>query len=207
MILHSTKERYFFTHPVGEHGLSEFGRLFDPGQSLICVFCFPPGLVTTDSLAWGLPVKRDSEREGSCSQSTIQQNVTLKGGIRAGYFRKLAQYVAMQLCVDLCCEEKGCDVAFMSGKNCFGVQCFSEDQCQTIPAKKPAPEPIYISQVTIKGEGGMYEINIFLITIFCIILYNLEAKVQYTHKLFITTFCEEQGTFQIILCWVPGLIC
>ena len=98
--------------------------------------------------------RETNDREGSCGQSEIQHNVTLKGGILAGYFRKLAQYVAMKLCVELCCEEKGCDVAFMSGRNCYGVQCFSEDQCQSIPAKKSPPEPIFISHVTFKGEGG-----------------------------------------------------
>eukprot|EP00794_Sanderia_malayensis_P012050 gene12050-13293_t len=108
-----------------------------------------------DLKSWGPSTDRDStEREGSCGQSEIQHNVTLRGGIHAGYFRKLAQYVAMRLCVELCCEEKGCDVAFMSGRNCYGVQCFSEDQCQSIPAKTIPPEPIFISHVTFKGEGA-----------------------------------------------------
>eukprot|EP00112_Aurelia_sp_Birch-Aquarium-sp1_P020371 Seg523.12 transcript_id=Seg523.12/GoldUCD/mRNA.D3Y31 product="hypothetical protein" protein_id=Seg523.12/GoldUCD/D3Y31 len=98
--------------------------------------------------------KTESEKEGSCGQSEIQHNVTLKGGIRAGYFRKLAQYVAMKLCVELCCEEKGCDVAFMSGRNCYGVQCFSEEQCQSIPAKHLPSEQIFVSHVTFKGEGS-----------------------------------------------------
>ena len=88
----------------------------------------------------------------SCLQSPIQQNVTLRGGINAGSFKKLAQFVAMQLCIRLCCEEKGCDVALMSGKNCYGVQCFSEELCTAVPAKK-APSSLMISHVTITGEG------------------------------------------------------
>lgn len=87
----------------------------------------------------------------SCEQSAVQQNVSLRGGINAGIFRKLAQYVAMQLCIKLCCEHKGCDVALMSGKNCYGVQCFSEELCQAISAKK-APSSLMIAHVTIKGE-------------------------------------------------------
>lgn len=43
----------------------------------------------------------------SCYRSLVMQNVTLRGGIQAGYFRKLAEHVAMKLCVELCCEEKG----------------------------------------------------------------------------------------------------
>lgn len=88
----------------------------------------------------------------SCLQSPIKQNVTLRGGINAGSFKKLAQYVAMQLCIRLCCEEKGCDVALMSGKNCYGVQCFSEELCTAVPARK-APSSLMISHVTITGEG------------------------------------------------------
>ena len=89
----------------------------------------------------------------SCVQSPVQQNVTLRGGINAGSFKKLAQFVAMQLCIRLCCEEKGCDVALMSGKNCYGVQCFSEELCTAVPAKK-APSSLMISHVTIRGEEG-----------------------------------------------------
>lgn len=89
----------------------------------------------------------------SCEQSVIQRNVSLRGGINAGIFRKLAQYVAMQLCIKLCCEHKGCDVALMSGKNCYGVQCFSEELCRAIPAKK-APSSLMVAHVTIKGDRG-----------------------------------------------------
>lgn len=88
----------------------------------------------------------------SCSQSPIQNNMTLKGGIQAGYFRKLAEHVAMQLCVELCCEDKGCDVAFMTGKSCYGVQCFNEELCRAFPAKRQVNDPVLISHVTFKGE-------------------------------------------------------
>lgn len=97
--------------------------------------------------------------EESCKQSAIKSNVTLKGGIEAGYFRKLAEHVTMQLCIELCCEEKGCDVAFMTGKNCYGVQCFSVEFCQALPAKKKVTDTIMISQVTIKGERGKVRYN------------------------------------------------
>jgi len=96
--------------------------------------------------------RRSISSDVSCNQSPIQTNMTLKGGIEAGYFRKLAEHVAMQLCIELCCEEKGCDVAFMSGKNCYGVQCFSVELCQASPAMKKVSENVMIAHVTIKGE-------------------------------------------------------
>ncbi|XP_065651596.1 uncharacterized protein LOC101240327 isoform X2 [Hydra vulgaris] len=97
--------------------------------------------------------RRTITSDVSCTQSPIQYNVTLKGGIEAGYFRKLAEHVAMQLCVELCCEEKGCDVAFMSGKNCYGVQCFNEEMCKGLPAKKQLSEELMMAHVTFKGES------------------------------------------------------
>ena len=62
----------------------------------------------------------------------------------------------MQLCVELCCEEKGCDVAFMSGKNCYGVQCFNEEMCKGLPAKKQLSEQLMMAHVTFKGESGRW---------------------------------------------------
>ena len=44
-------------------------------------------------------------------------------------------------------------MALMSGKNCYGVQCFSEELCTAVPAKK-APSSLMISHVTITGEEG-----------------------------------------------------
>ena len=90
----------------------------------------------------------------SCETSPVRRNVTLRGGIKAGYFHKLAQYVAMELCVQLCCQEKGCDVAFMIGKNCYGVKCFSEELCHVVPAKN-APRALMISKVDFRGEGEL----------------------------------------------------
>ena len=101
-----------------------------------------------------LVAKGAAETAESCEDSKIQYNATLKGGIKSGIFRKLAQYVDMRLCVRMCCQEKGCDVAFMAGKNCYGVQCFSEEQCESLPAKAGAPSNLMISHVTIRGEGG-----------------------------------------------------
>lgn len=94
----------------------------------------------------------NNEDASSCYRSTILQNVTLRGGIEAGYFRKLAEHVAMKLCVELCCEEKGCDVAFMWGKHCYGVQCFSHELCEAIPAKQNIEGPLMLSHVTFQGQ-------------------------------------------------------
>ena len=97
--------------------------------------------------------QQQQQQDPSCYRSPVLQNVTLRGGIQAGYFRKLAEHVAMKLCVELCCEEKGCDVAFMWGKHCYGVQCFSRDMCEAVPAKRDVKESLMLSHVTFQGES------------------------------------------------------
>lgn len=111
---------------------------------------------TTNNIMIHRKRRQRTSDEVSCKESAIQQNVTLKGGIDAGYFRKLAQHVAMRLCVELCCEEKGCDVAFMWGKNCYGVQCFTHELCSTVPASsRKVSGLLMISHVTFHGQKGI----------------------------------------------------
>ena len=38
-----------------------------------------------------------------------------------------------QICTRLCCEEPSCDLAYMFGRTCFLVKCYSERSCRTIP--------------------------------------------------------------------------
>lgn len=121
-------------------------------------FLFTCHFLISQSVALSNATQKTAGPIESCAQSPIQQNVTLRGGINAGTFKKLAQFVAMQLCIQLCCEEKNCDVALMSGKNCYGVQCFSEELCTAVPAKK-APSSLMISHVTITGEEGIGNVH------------------------------------------------
>lgn len=38
-----------------------------------------------------------------------------------------------QICTRLCCEDPSCDLAYMFGRTCFLVKCYSERSCRTIP--------------------------------------------------------------------------
>ncbi|XP_066922324.1 uncharacterized protein [Clytia hemisphaerica] len=70
-----------------------------------------------------------------CTHSPISYNVTLKGGTESGNFTDLGGVDDMDLCISLCCEIASCQLAFMIGKRCLAVQCYTEELCQTIKAK------------------------------------------------------------------------
>jgi roadblock/LC7 domain-containing protein len=64
-------------------------------------------------------------------KTPIEENVTLKGGIGAGTFKKMGKVTEMKSCIHLCCKEMSCDVAFMSAQNCYAVECVSDDECES----------------------------------------------------------------------------
>ncbi|XP_028404371.1 uncharacterized protein LOC114527010 [Dendronephthya gigantea] len=66
-----------------------------------------------------------------CLKTPIEENVTLKGGIGAGTFKKMGKVTEMKSCIQLCCKELSCDVAFMSAQNCYAVECVSDDECES----------------------------------------------------------------------------
>lgn len=67
----------------------------------------------------------------TCKNTKVEENVTLRGGIGAGTFKKLAKVTSMASCVELCCKNPSCDVAFMSGLKCYAVECVSDDECES----------------------------------------------------------------------------
>ncbi|XP_022801241.1 uncharacterized protein LOC111338939 [Stylophora pistillata] len=75
-------------------------------------------------------VKSSSDYLQNCKNTKIEENVTLKGGIGAGTFRKLGKVTSMESCIELCCKTATCDVAFLSASKCYGVECVSDDECK-----------------------------------------------------------------------------
>ena len=40
----------------------------------------------------------------------------------------------METCVDLCCNMDVCGVAFRNKDDCFGIECNSDESCESVPA-------------------------------------------------------------------------
>eukprot|EP00794_Sanderia_malayensis_P011221 gene11221-12400_t len=72
---------------------------------------------------------------GTCTDSPITYNVTLKGGIHAGNFTNHGEGLTPRECVGKCCDQKSCDLAFMFADLCYSVKCRSDDDCQAVVAK------------------------------------------------------------------------
>ena len=64
----------------------------------------------------------------------LKQGVTLRSGIKAGKFTRQGIVRDMQTCIDACCQDPTCDVAFMPGHVCYTVECTSEKTCEAVPA-------------------------------------------------------------------------
>nr|XP_058966247.1 uncharacterized protein LOC131792849 [Pocillopora verrucosa] len=64
------------------------------------------------------------------SQSKIFSNKTLVGGLEAGRFSFEGVVSDMHMCMDRCCAQQGCNVAYMVDKNCFSVACYSPSLCK-----------------------------------------------------------------------------
>ena len=93
-----------------------------------------------------------------CKNSDIKYNSTLKGGIKAGNFTDLGKISEISTCIRMCCGRKDCDVALMLEANCYAVNCYNEDLCQPVLARKSglltnlSPR---LSYITSRDEEGM----------------------------------------------------
>ena len=74
------------------------------------------------------------DKHDTCKWTPIVRNGKLKGGIESGTFHRLGETPNMETCVDLCCNMDACGIAFRNKVDCFGIQCDSDESCESIPA-------------------------------------------------------------------------
>ena len=104
----------------------------------------------------------DTIKLPTCTHLDTDKNVTLRGGINAGKFTKHAAVKDMKTCIDTCCQDQTCSVAFMPGKTCYTVACKSEKLCEAIPATPSTKTngSVQISHI-VRGGGKGDEIDQF----------------------------------------------
>lgn len=78
---------------------------------------------------------RSFTHPSSCLNSPISYNVTLRNGIRSGYFRDQGRVENMDECLHKCCNSVNCDVSFMLKQQCYLVTCYTKKGCETVPAR------------------------------------------------------------------------
>jgi len=70
-----------------------------------------------------------------CTYENVLSNHTFLLNKQAGVFTHLGHTSDMQQCKQMCCKLSDCDVAFMPENHCYAVSCYSEQHCETMPAK------------------------------------------------------------------------
>lgn len=78
----------------------------------------------------------------SCEPGEIRNNVTFLHGTKSGNFTKLGKVSDLEVCMLLCCELDRCQAAFLAGKNCYSVTCFTTNHCATAPALNNKWQPV-----------------------------------------------------------------
>lgn len=81
-----------------------------------------------------------------CPHGPILSNVTLTHELRAGKFSRLGMADSMETCIQMCCDKDDCEMAFMPGDHCYGVDCFSQEHCE-ITTVKPRNLSVKIAAV------------------------------------------------------------
>ena len=83
-----------------------------------------------------------------CVPSRIITNHSLKGGKTAGEVKDLGMVESIEDCINKCCEEKTCEVAFVVDKKCHSVECYGDELCQSVPVEedeKFSPTVVYMN--------------------------------------------------------------
>lgn len=99
--------------------------------------------------------KSDSDKK-ECDKAKVLNNVTLKGGKKAGKFNNHGDVKGMEECQDICCKNKKCHVAFMLGKTCYSVTCKNKDLCEhtKAPPTDFNPQLSYVRPMETSNKKG-----------------------------------------------------
>ena len=111
-----------------------------------------------------------SSENTPCSKSSVNYNVTLSKGTKAGKYYKMAGISKMDDCVGHCCRSKRCDVAFMVNKNCYLVKCHNSNSCELKQSDNPKFDTMLSVVSKSKAVEGkkvhyQYELSCFCITL------------------------------------------
>lgn len=75
----------------------------------------------------------------------------------------------MRECIEKCCDDASCDLAFMFGDHCYSVQCQNEKLCQAVLAKPSHLEPkvSYVTRGFIDDDRdkGKYTVQIAFVCV------------------------------------------
>ena len=68
----------------------------------------------------------------ACPHSATKHNVGLRHGLKTGKFSYIGELSDMRKCLDTCCHDPDCDIAFMLDQSCYTVNCMNESVCHSV---------------------------------------------------------------------------
>lgn len=100
--------------------------------------------------------KKSDSGKKECEKAKVLNNVTLKGGKKAGKFNNHGDVKGMEECQDICCKDDKCHVAFMLGKTCYSVTCKNEELCEhtKAPPTDFNPQLSYVRPMETSSRKG-----------------------------------------------------
>ena len=113
--------------------------------------------------------KTSSSSRGFCPHGAVFRDVSLKGGKKAGRFQILAGARDMRSCIQKCCGNPKCQVAWLLGDHCYSVACY--DKCITVK-KSPGRIHSQLTLLTRKPQqlGNDSELSCFLLPLVDILI-------------------------------------
>lgn len=73
------------------------------------------------------------DNNNTCPHSAIQRNVGLQHGLKTGTFSYIGELSDIKKCLEVCCHDPDCDIAFMLDQSCYTVNCTNESACRSVP--------------------------------------------------------------------------
>ena len=83
---------------------------------------------TTNAVTKALEIQKEKCRFGN-----VYEYTDLKGGLGAGNFLDRGITSNVQVCMELCCAHKTCDLAYVVSSRCYLVECYTTDLCSVVP--------------------------------------------------------------------------
>ena len=99
----------------------------------------------------------------ACPHSSIEHNVGLRRGLKTGNFTYIGELFDIKTCLEECCHDPNCDIAFMLDQSCYAIHCTSESVCQSIPyhQHKYSTEAVFVTRRFNKHASELARIHSF----------------------------------------------
>ena len=85
---------------------------------------------------------QQKQQSTTCKFGNVYEYTDLKGGLGAGNFLDRGLTPNVQVCMELCCAHKTCDLAYVVSSRCYLVECYTTDLCSVVPKEAGSVSPV-----------------------------------------------------------------